>query len=301
MNASEVQEPSSAQQQEKCSACSARSSLQDAETGRSEKSEGKKACGLDSLPHVYALGRVEARFPSRSIEKEYVSLIDRSNPAGLEDQQTFYSLLSQPENRYLARKLSWVLTMERVPIYLLLPTGPEDLDSLLEAVRPPACPLDRTIIIGRRGPVATPEICGLEVPIVFVDQITPLRYSDFMKSVNPEPVTDEKTRAAMGEMFARMMQMADNTGSTDEHRALNYLAARHPAIYAKAAEELERGFSLSSVEAVSSRLSDSRKIISVVFSYTTKKTGAVEKYFSRVDVSEEFPFLVTRMAPYYDR
>jgi len=26
-----------------------------------------------------------------------------------------------------------------------------------------------------------------------------------------------------------------------------------------------------------------------------------EKYFVRVDVTEEFPFLVTRMSPYYDR
>ena len=30
--------------------------------------------------------------------------------------------------------------------------------------------------------------------------------------------------------------MTDNAGATDEHRALNYLAVRYPAIYAKAAE-----------------------------------------------------------------
>ena len=33
------------------------------------------------------------------------------------------------------------------------------------------------------------------------------------------------------------MQMTDNAGATDEHRALNYLAMRYPAIYAKAAEQ----------------------------------------------------------------
>jgi hypothetical protein len=27
----------------------------------------------------------------------------------------------------------------------------------------------------------------------------------------------------------------------------------------------------------------------------------VEKFFPRVDVTEEFPFLVTKMSPYYDR
>jgi hypothetical protein len=27
----------------------------------------------------------------------------------------------------------------------------------------------------------------------------------------------------------------------------------------------------------------------------------LEKFFVRVDVTEEFPFLVTKMSPYYDR
>jgi curli biogenesis system outer membrane secretion channel CsgG len=98
-----------------------------------------------------------------------------------------------------------------------------------------------------------------------------------------------------------MMQLADNTGSTDKHRALNYLSVRCTAIYTKAAEEIERNFLLASVNAISSRLSDSRKIISVVFSFTNKETNAVENYFIRVDVTEEFPFIVTKMAPYYDR
>jgi hypothetical protein len=55
---------------------------------------------------------------------------------------------------------------------------------------------------------------------------------------------------------------------------------RNPDIYAKAAEELERNFSLTSVNAISSRLSDSRKIVSVILSFTNKETGAVEKYIS---------------------
>jgi hypothetical protein len=31
------------------------------------------------------------------------------------------------------------------------------------------------------------------------------------------------------------------------------------------------------------------------------QTDVVEKYFVRVDVTEEFPFLVTKLSPYYDR
>ena len=296
-----VQESSSAQPQKKCSACSAKSSPEGSKTSGNEKSENKGTCGLKSLPYVYALGQIEARFPNRSIEKEYVQILERSKSANLDHQQAFYSVLSQPENRYLARKLSWILTKEGVPIYILLPTGPEDLDILLDAIRPSACPLDRQVVVGRKGPVAPPEMCGLEVPMVLVDHLYSLEYNNFMKSIHPELVADEKFKAAALELFRRMMQIADNTGSTDKHRALNYLSVRYPAIYAKAAGEQERNFSLTSVEAVSSRLSDSRKIISVVFTFANKEIGIVEKYFVRVDVSEEYPFLVTKMSPYYDR
>jgi len=188
--------------------------------------------------------------------------------------------------------------MEGIPIYILLPTGPEDLNAILEAIRPTACLLDRSVIIGRKGPVAPSDMCGLEVPMLLVDQIDSLKYSDFMKSIRLESVADEKFKAATAEMFRRMMQIADNTGSTDKHRALNYLAVRYPVVYAKAADELERNFSLTSVNAISSRLSGSRKIISVVFSFTNREIGAVEKCFVRVDVSEEFPFLVTNLSPY---
>ncbi|OPX77316.1 MAG: hypothetical protein A4E44_00112 [Methanosaeta sp. PtaB.Bin018] len=301
MDQSRVQESSSAQPQKKCSACSAKSSSEGAKASGNEKGKDKGTCGLKSLPYVYVLGRIEARFPNRSIEKEYVQIIERSKSANLDHQQAFYSVLSQPENRYLARKLSWVLTKEGVPIYILLPAGPEDLDILLDAARPPSCPLDRWVVVGRKGPVAPPDICGLEVPLVFIDHLYSLEYSSFMRSIRPESVTDDKFKAATMEMFQRMMQIADNTGSTDKHRALNYLTVRYPAIYVKAAEELDRNFLLTSVNAITSRLNDSHKIISVVFSFTNNETGTVEKYFVRVDVSKEFPFLVTKMSPYYDR
>lgn len=93
-----------------------------------------------------------------------------------------------------------------------------------------------------------------------------------------------------------MTPIANNAGATGKHRALNYLVVRYPTIYAKLAEELERNFLLASMGAESTP-SDSRWIISVVFSFSQRETGVVEKYFVRVDVTEEFPFIVTEMSP----
>jgi PatG C-terminal len=97
------------------------------------------------------------------------------------------------------------------------------------------------------------------------------------------------------------MQMADNAGATDEHRAPNYCAVRYPAVYAKAAEEFAQNSSLTAFEVRPSPLSGIRKIVEVMFSYTNRQTDVTEKFFVRVDVTEEFPFLVTKMSPYYDR
>jgi hypothetical protein len=99
----------------------------------------------------------------------------------------------------------------------------------------------------------------------------------------------------------RIIQMADNAGATDEHRALNYLAVRYPAIYATAADAFVRNASLTAVEVWPSRLSGVRRIVDVIFSFTHRQTDVTEKYFVRVGVTEEVPFLITRLLPYYDR
>jgi hypothetical protein len=90
-------------------------------------------------------------------------------------------------------------------------------------------------------------------------------------------------------------------GATDAHRALNYLAVRYPALYARVAEAFAENHALSAVEVVPSRLSGARRIVDVVLSFVNRSTDVMEKSFVRVDVTEEFPFLVTKLSPYYDR
>jgi PatG C-terminal len=77
-----------------------------------------------------------------------------------------------------------------------------------------------------------------------------------------------------------MMQMTDNAGAADEHRALNYMAVRYPAIYANAAEAFARNASLAAVDVQPSPLRGTRKISEVTF--TNRNTDVAEKYFCRV-------------------
>ncbi len=271
-------------------------------------SETCATCGGESSniappSYVYALGKVEWRFPRQSVEKEFAQATGRTETAGQTDREAVHSVLTQRQNRYLLRQLCWVLTIEGLETYILAPRDPADLDLLVEAVRPAPSPLDVDIVIGMRGPIAPPEFCnGLMLPIVMFDQIYSFDRSALIQNIpRPETIAAKQFTSATEELFERIMQMADNAGATDEHRALNYLVVRYPAIYAMAAEAYGRSCSLTAVEVRPSRLNSTRKIVDVIFAFTNRSTDVTEKYFIRVDVTEEFPFLVTKLSPYYDR
>jgi hypothetical protein len=252
--------------------------------------------------YVYALGRIEPRFPRLSIEKEYAQATARAETVGLTDRQALQKVLSQPENRYLARQLCYIFTIEGLDTYILQPGDPADLQILIESLHSPQ-PGDVDVVIGRRGPVARPELCnGLMVPIVIFDQIYSFDRESFIKSIpRPEKISAKEFGPAAEELFDRIIQMADNAGATDANRAVNYCALRYPRIYAKVAESFAANSSLTGSEVRPSPLSGTRNIVEIIFSFTNRGTDITEKFFVRVDVTEEFPFMVTKLSPYYDR
>lgn len=265
-----------------------------------------RSTGTATPSYVYALGRIAPRFPSLAVEKEFAQATGRAETTGLSDRQALQSVLSQRSNRYLARQLCWVLEIEGMETYLLVPRDPADIDLLVEALRPSPSPMDVDVVVGVRGPIAPPEMCnGLMIPIVVFDQIYSFDRDSLIKAIpRPDSISadqEEQFRSAAGELFDRIMQMADNAGATDEDRALNYCTVRYPAIYATTADAFGRNTSLTAVTVRPSSLSGVRNIVDVIFSYTHRQTDVTEKYFCRVDMTEEFPFLVTKLSSYFDR
>ena len=195
----------------------------------------------DYTSFVYALGRIEPRFPSLSVEKEVAQVVARMDTAGYNDRQTMRAVLTDRENRYLVRNLCWVFLIEGLETYLLVPRDSADFDLLIDSYREDAGADDLDVVIGVRGPVASPDMCnGLAVPIVAFDQIYSFDRDSLIQSI-PRPEGVPKSRDAAFRTTARDLlnqyaQLADNAGATDEHRALNYLAVRYPAIYAAAAD-----------------------------------------------------------------
>src|SRR4051812_33434554 len=97
--------------------------------------------GTPATP-VYAIGRIQTRFPTVGLEKELAQVIGRGDAAGQTDWQAVHAILSRRENRYLARKLCWVMSIEGLETYLLVPRDPADLDLLVESLRAGPHPTD---------------------------------------------------------------------------------------------------------------------------------------------------------------
>jgi hypothetical protein len=252
---------------------------------------------------VYALGKIQPRFPSRSVEKEYYQAVGRVGTSGQTDYEAMHTALSQRQNRYLARQMCWVLSIEGIETYILKPKDPSDYDLLIGSLRTPPRGTDLDVVIGYRGQIASPETCnGLVVPIVAFEQIYSFDVDTLMKSLpKPKKSPGEHYTTSSEEVLYRIMQMADNVGATDEHRCLNYLAVRYPAYYEKTAEMHGKECYLAEIEVRQSRLAGVDKIMDCIFTYTNRKTDVDEKWFCRVGLSGLFPYLVTKLSPYYDR
>lgn len=275
---------------------------------------GKKegcTCASESnkmLPpsYVYGIGKVVYRFPNKALEMELAQAIGRKaegETKSLTNTEVGYKILTDPSNRYIARQICYVLNIENLETYLLVQSDPLDIDRLTQAVRPAPGLGDIDVIIGRRGPIAPPEMCnGLMLPIVMVDQIYSFDRDALIKAIPKRKGTSDDQFKKTGDgLFNHILQIADNAGATDEHRALNYLAVRYDEIYHRTQLMQNENYSFTGVEVRPSRLSGARKIVDTILSYENRTNRATQKWYARVDVTEEFPFLVSPMQEYFER
>src|SRR5258705_12801799 len=113
----------------------------------------------ESLSYVYAFGRIEARFPSLAVDREFAQVRRNADTKGKTDQQVFHDVLSMPENRYLVRQMCWVFSVQGLETYILRPRDSMDFHLLVETVRSERNLNDIDIVVGVRGPTAPPEMC----------------------------------------------------------------------------------------------------------------------------------------------
>ena len=250
--------------------------------------------------YIYAIGNIEAHFPNVSVEKEFRQVAKNGATANLTDQQVLHDILK--ENRYLAREVCWVFSVEGIETYLLVPKTDSELTDLVNSIKP-TIKLDHEVIIGEKGPMATPRMCnGLILPIIVCDQVFSFNMEEFVNAIpKPKDVQEEQFKESIRFVLEKIMHMTDNVGDMDSHRAMNYLSLRYPAIYTNTAEMFVKDNWLAGIVVQPSRLSGAtRNIVEVIFEFTNRNTDYRQKSFVRVDITNKWPFLVSKLAPYND-
>lgn len=268
--------------------------------GRGDGSCGCGAGGAPTSRFVYAFGRIEVRIPNLSIEKEIAQVTRSKDTRSLTEQATLAAALKDAKNRYLARLVCWVLSVGGDPTYFIVPRDADDITLLLSCLREETNPADLDLLIGVAGPLSPPEMCnGLSLPMVTPDQVYPFDTPSLLRELNSDSKT-AKPRSSAEALLWRIMKTGENVGLSDSHRALNYLAVRYDAIYTKVAEMNDADASLSNLRVRPSRGGAMRREVDVIFSFTDRKSETTSHHSVRVDVSGEFPFLVSRLSPYFE-
>jgi PatG C-terminal/Subtilase family len=257
---------------------------------------------------IYALGTVDIDFPDQSISEELQSVarthrIVQGPNEPLRDW--CFRVLTNPDARYVARKVCWTLRVEHQPAYHLSLVDLFDLPDLISCLAHPED--DLTLIVGSSSLVPVEACPGVSAPVLVVDQLSVFKKNNLSAWIKPsglKPLSKAKTKLphlTATALFDRLVQGADNLGDTDDWRALNYLAVNYQPIYEQYALLRTEGWTLESIKVMKSRLSRERRIVDPVFSFRQIDTGAVHKYFVRVDVTHLFPMIANQLADYFDR
>lgn len=261
------------------------------------------AAKADMAPvFIYAIGRIRPRILNLGLEKEITQAVGHK---AVSSEEALHNLVSAPDYEYIASEMCWVFAVESVDAFVLKPTDSAALSRIIHTLRPDKGSTDVDIVIGRLGPRAAMTECnGAMLPTVLPVQVYSFDRSTFVKSIKrpdniPDNIKEDVFEAAVKQTHDVMTQMSSNFGLTDGHRAMNYVITRYAEIYELVVRQLLNAATLTTISARPSALSGGRRVIEVVLTFQGRQPELSRSFFTRVDVTDLFPFLVSPLAPYY--
>lgn len=260
----------------------------------------------DLFGPVFAIGQIRHYFPSKDIFKLFCQL-DDSPPSNSENQRLQAVMMKY---RFFAREMGWLFQIQDVDTYVVHPRTPVELDHLISTVY--VANTNGTtvydLIIGVLSPGEL-ERGGSDLPAVVVDvceQFTQVQLvADVISALQKQNTPNIPTSTQISDLFVDILQLADNTGDSDEQRALNYVCRHYPEFYipqyGPGAQAPSTSIYFAGVSARRSPLGAGRTIIDVVLRYENHANGITYASYTSVDVTGKYPFLVTQLQPYYER
>ncbi|GLT19142.1 hypothetical protein GCM10007938_29240 [Vibrio zhanjiangensis] len=291
-----------------------------------QKRSATSSFGLEDLASdVYALGCISADWPDKSVENEFrahakwidaygVSIsqsdfcqkvepcavtLPRANDTTSNkdtDQSLIRQVLKTRRCRYLARELDWYLEdVYGNRLYQLVPSE-YNMQQLINALTDTKSNPRRTInvlVVGR----SSGGLSSLDE--LTITKFRSMTAHDIAKHIpklhNPQSCRD------LTHVIELYLSLASNNGVTDEERALNYLLSYGYDFYEKMYRQRSEGNSKSiHLVSIDARVhyAGERTLVYVVFNFQDSKTSALESWYSTVDVTDRFPFLISAFEPY---
>jgi hypothetical protein len=250
---------------------------------------------------VTLIGQVSAAFPSVSVEKEFAHLLGQKDFKGFTDRQTMHAVLSQRQNRYLARKLCFLHTpygAGTAPAYVLMAEAAEDLDLLIDTLKRSPGTSEFDVVKGQIVGVAPPAMCNaMQLPLVAFSQLYSFGVADFVKSIPRPPETKAKDfEAASDELFHRALRVASNaTGPT---LALSYALLSYAGLYSLVAQKFSENSSLANVSVAQSPVNPD--LAEVRLKFVKRDNGFSESYCFAVNYAGAFQHLEEPLHPCFE-
>lgn len=242
---------------------------------------------------VYVIGDVDLRYPNLAVEKEAIGAMARANTTGLSNDAALQKVLGVPGNAYLVREMCWVLLVQEVETYILIPRYPQDYPMLVEAAKS-----EVSAVIGTLGPIANPDVCnGLTVPFLIFDMIYSFDKAGLVADMPlPEGADAAKFRATATDIFNQVAQLISN--GTGMERALAYLLVKDPKLYHVIADAYNRNAQLTTVELKAAPVTSTQNLVDVIVRTQNRTTGVPTSVYARLALAAKLPYVVTYWQPY---
>jgi hypothetical protein len=250
-------------------------------------------------PWVYVIGDVDARYPSLAVEKEAIGAMGRlEKAAGLSNDAALQMMLENPNNAFLVREMCYVLLVQEVETYILLPRVPQDYSMLVEAGKH-----ELSAVIGMRGPIAGPEVCnGLTLPFLIFDVIYNFDRAALITDLSslptlPKGADASKFQKNAADIFNQVLLLVDD--GTEMKRALAYLLIRNAELYRNITKAFDENAQVTSIEVKPAPVSSTQKLVDVVVRMVNRSNAAPSSIFARVNLDNKLPYMVTGWQPYW--
>src|SRR5262249_15346251 len=145
----------------------------------------------------------------------------------------------------------WVFVNEAQDCFVIVPRDHHELLVLIEGF---VSSKDNSVIVvvGRStlGTQWAPDTGEPALPRFGADQFISFEMDGFVGRVpRPADLPEEEFKNSVRTIFSRILRRSNNTGISDDHRALNYIALRYPAIFEVATRAAAKSLVLASIDA----------------------------------------------------